>query len=250
MTCAFCVATVVDIPSVPPLSWTRDSEQGDASATQVRAACQACLDGWMRDLDGRAAPTLRPLIEGDRTPRFLGVEERAAVAAWTLKTAMLLEFLRPEASRYFTRDERTALMQTGLPPVNHTAVWLASCRAGTPVSASDRVLLLSFEKGASVDDTHGYASTFAIGQVALQILTVRAQERPVVLDAVVTRPWLDSTLAVWPAAGGRGGRMREQGLAWPPLLALDDAGLAALRSRWDGLSDELTHAVRPSGPAS
>ena len=238
-TCAFCGSHPPALASAPALpAWALSSPDGTEERTApecVQAACEACLT-WMHELDTRVAPVLRPLVTGDIGPRFLAGAQRATVAAWTWKTILLLEFRYPGPKRYFTAVDREQFRRNTLPPTDNTAVWLSSCNVRRTPSASDRLLQARLEEGPSVLHLDGYTCTLTVGQVALQVLTFRAEERPVVLDAVVTRQWLDSTLSIWPTPVGIGAE-QANAIAWPPLLALDDAGVLALSRRWDRLSD-------------
>jgi hypothetical protein len=64
---------------------------------QVRRVCQGCNGGWMSQLEAQAKPLLEPMFDGK--PVTLGADQQAVLAAWTVKTLMMLDLWQdgPEA---------------------------------------------------------------------------------------------------------------------------------------------------------
>ncbi|MGH2922380.1 MAG: hypothetical protein ACRDKU_09965, partial [Gaiellaceae bacterium] len=62
---------------------------------KVRRVCESCNNGWMSELEKAAQPVLLPLIEG-KSKKLVPVEQEV-VAVWAIKTALMCEFLYPEA---------------------------------------------------------------------------------------------------------------------------------------------------------
>ena len=77
--------------------------------------CAHCNNGWMSALEVSVQPYLTPLLTGQRVE--LSREALRLIAKWTYKTAMVCDVINPvNGLRYFTDDERHALMRTLEPP--------------------------------------------------------------------------------------------------------------------------------------
>jgi hypothetical protein len=94
----------------------------DILDAQVRRVCQNCNGGWMSRLEAQAKPLLEPMFDGK--PKTLGPDEQVVLAAWTVKTLMMLDLwgANPEA----------------FSPAHHQRLY----RSGVP--SSDMVVLLAF----------------------------------------------------------------------------------------------------------
>jgi len=80
-------------------------------------ACRDCNSGWMHDLEAKIRPIIMPMIVPitagvRRVP--LDLSSQLLIAAWAVKTGMVTEFLVQPHQRYFTREERRALMNGGV----------------------------------------------------------------------------------------------------------------------------------------
>ncbi|MEX2615944.1 MAG: hypothetical protein WD767_07600 [Alphaproteobacteria bacterium] len=89
---------------------------------QVQCVCEKkCNNGWMRELDQKAAPVLELLFSG-RCER-LTTEEQSIVASWASMKAIVAEYENPEEiSTHHMHRKRFFRRQ--LPPEKGWAVWI------------------------------------------------------------------------------------------------------------------------------
>jgi hypothetical protein len=84
---------------------------GDAVELRVRILCPSCNNVRLKDLEERAQPVLEPLMLG--RSRMLTSLDQTILAAWAIKTAMIMEFTSdPGRAPYYTVEERRALAQS------------------------------------------------------------------------------------------------------------------------------------------
>jgi hypothetical protein len=87
---------------------------------QVRRVCQGCNGGWMSQLEAQAKPLLEPMFDGE--PMTLRPDEQAVLAAWTVKTLMMLDLWRPDPEAFSPAHHQQ--LRSGTPPLD-AAVLLA-----------------------------------------------------------------------------------------------------------------------------
>ncbi len=205
---------------------------------QVRMACKTCNSGWMSDLEKTVKPIITPMIRGDaRVP--LTLRHQIAIATWAMKTGMVAEFLEKPHTRYFTQAERHSLMTNVVPARGLGAhVWLA--RYG---SKNDGVHGLTAT--LAHPDSRAHISTFAIGQLAVQVLVERSAlgQR----DRLAVRPgqWERMLSQIWPPPPLL--ESRSGPLAWPPPLAISAATFDSLFDRFLALGAQRG-PYRPNSP--
>jgi hypothetical protein len=196
----------------PPRVW-----EDVAAAITVGVVCGDCNHGWMNDLENAARPLLEPMIAGRRTT--LDKPEQRALAAWGIKTAMMLEQTNPAtasipASHY-------AFLHEHKEPPSTTFAWLA---------ATDAKKYTVFYHGHGLDlhidhqevpSAEGYVATIAIRHLALQIIGTQIEdaefEQTGALGSAVSQ--------IWPF---------RRSFRWPVGLILDPTGLDALAVHWRG----------------
>jgi hypothetical protein len=80
---------------------------GDTLEQGVNGFCARCNNGWMSQLEVRAASVMQPMIRGEITgPVKMRYTEQAKVASWAMKTALVLQQLHPTVSFIPTSDYR------------------------------------------------------------------------------------------------------------------------------------------------
>jgi hypothetical protein len=187
-------------------------------AWRLGVVCAACNNGWMSNLEGGAKPVVERLLAD--APATLSESDQAALAAWSVKTAMVFEGLRSPTTFFYTDQERASL----LPPL--TAVWLAKCveMPGIYANASRH----AETPDHSPQHARIYVTTMGFGHVALQVGTLRMPghvptSTPVTAQ-VVPGPWVAATVQVSPFVASA---------AWPPPIGLlGEEGLKAFAGRW------------------
>jgi hypothetical protein len=88
----------------------------------VRCVCVPCNTGWMKGLEDEIIKTVGKMAEGK--PSTLTVLEQWKIARWAVAKAMVWEYSTREHPIFYTQEDRTTVMNDGLPP--NTVVWLAA----------------------------------------------------------------------------------------------------------------------------
>jgi hypothetical protein len=190
---------------------------------QVNMPCGPCNHGWMSRLETAVAPIVTPLIQGH--DRVLTVAERTTVAAWVLKTAMVAEYLNKPHERYFTQPERTAFMtRVAAPRDGSVAIWFGRY-SGINAGVQS---LFGFTR-ATDGAPFAHLSTFALGELVVQILVERATVGGRPREAARPGPWRDSLLDIWPPIFWLHHRPLPK---WPPPKPLDALGFQRLFDRF------------------
>jgi hypothetical protein len=170
---------------------------------QVRRVCQGCNGGWMSQLEAQAKPLLEPMFDGK--PMTLGADEQAVLAAWTVKTLMMLDLWRPDPKAFS--------------PAHHQQL-----RSGTP--PSNAAVLLAFVDGPTRNAFYAYSVldqqptelhrlTMNVGRFVGQVRLLAAGAA-VQYGSVAKR----STVQVWP--------LGTDPVDWPPPERLWDGSVSHL----------------------
>jgi hypothetical protein len=195
----------------------------------VRCVCEKrCNNGWMSELETASKPSLGAMIM-DKS-MFLDSPQQWTIAAWAVKTAMVLDAaIRPISGRSFTfysEAECHNLRESWELPVR-TMVWLGRF-LGTGLGAWSSVLLGTFP-----DDSGKYpmrAATFLMGSLAIQVLSARAPAKyghAAVGVSPTQGPCNEILVTAWPFIGR---------IYWPPVLAFNESNtiidIRQLPARW------------------
>jgi hypothetical protein len=156
----------------------------------------------------------------------LDESQQQTMAAWAIKTAMVMDASRRRAL-FYTRTECQQLRLSLAVPL-HTMVWLGRYSGANNLAIYGTHLW----KGGKPDDPraiHGYANTIFVGYLAIQVLTLRPPQQDG--DRAVTiqprsGPWGSLLVKVWPS---------EKVVRWPPKSSFTDRDpfpFPALVKRW------------------
>lgn len=195
----------------------------------VKKPCGSCNNGWMSRLETKAEPIMWPMIVGNRTEIDSG--QQITLAKWLLKTSMVWELYRRRSPKYFKPRERLDMSaeRADLPP--HMLFFLARFRSlssGDACFFSEYDLPLAFEsEGRHVADA--YVSTFAIGELALQIFAHRLNKPD--LRFHIKKSWEDAEFRFAHSL---------RTIQWPPKLTLSDDSIEVFHRRWLTLHDNST----------
>jgi hypothetical protein len=195
----------------------------------VRCVCEKrCNNGWMSDLETASIPILGSMI-ADKS-MFLDSPQQSTIAAWAVKTAMVLDaVIRPISGKSFTFYSETEChnLRESLVIPARTMVWLGRF-LGAGLGAWSSVLLGTFP-----DDAGKYpmrATTFVMGSLAIQVLSARAPakyEHAAVGVNPTQGPWDEILVTAWPSI---------HRIYWPPVLAFDESStiidIQRLPARW------------------
>jgi hypothetical protein len=170
----------------------------------------------MSNLETASTPILGAMIV-DKS-MFLDSLQQWTIAAWAVKTAMVLDAaIRPISGRSFTFYSETEcqnIRESWAIPVR-TMIWLGRFLGGDGLGAWSSELLATFP-----DDDGKYpmrASTFVMGSLAIQVLSARA---PAKYNHAAVRinptqgPWDEIVVTAWPSI---------RRIYWPPILAFNES---------------------------
>src|SRR5260221_4009241 len=139
----------------------------------VRDVCEVCNNGWMSKLEGIATRVLPPLILG--RPGTIQDADRAAIATWTHKTALVSLLMTPDAHQARGDHLLAGEFQTlhasreNKVPVAQTQFWIGRY-SGPGRSASAWVTpMVACVDGLPMPEVpQAYAMTLVVGEVLLQ----------------------------------------------------------------------------------
>jgi hypothetical protein len=181
----------------------------------AKSVCEACNTGWMHKLEDETIPIMGPLLS--EQPSFLDVANQWTIAAWALKTAMVLDSTTIAKHRplFYSRVERIALRESRRIP-SRTFVWLGrSLDLGLAAySTATHFTIFSLRRPYSLKESPlGQVSTILVRNLAIQVMTVHAPAE--YSDGAIDirppeGPWDQLLVSIWPPS-----RMRY----WPPTLA-------------------------------
>lgn len=188
----------------------------------IKCVCDQCNNGWMSRLEDANKRTVGILMHDISCP--LDHLQQRTIAAWALKTSMVMEFVEKIDS--YTKDERENLRtSSGLP--THTIVWLGR------YVGSDNLGIYGnkFWDGDPSDprSIYGFGTTILIGHLVIQTLTIRRQQNyGAVKIKMNPGPWSSLLIKVWPG---------DLTVTWPPRLTFTDGSrgpytLKSLIQRW------------------
>lgn len=189
---------------------------------RVKRVCASCNNGWMSSLEDAASKIISPLFN----PRQQKINARSLplLAAWAVKTAMVLESLVPENSWFYSEPERKQLRLTKTPP-QQSFVWLAACVEQETIYAEAHYLA-DIQKSPGL---RGFTVTLAFGLLAVQVLSFKLPA-PAPTGAAVTVQmreglWDEALVPVWPA--------QQVDRMWPPQQGLlGESGLKFFAERF------------------
>ena len=193
-----------------------------------KRVCERCNYGWMSKLEDKAKPILLPLMHARKTT--LSADDQLLLARWFIKTANTYDLTaKRKRECYFTADERHSLMNSlSLPP--DTGIFIAQYRGtiGNIIALESHMAPTREtlpKEHEQLLDTHGYAGTFVIKHLALQVFSFRRGDSLTGkrLDFMTPTRWAGAAVQIWPIRNI---------VNWPPRLLLDDAGLKAFAGRW------------------
>lgn len=190
--------------------------RGRPFSATVGGPCVSCNGGWMSELEGAAAPLLRPLVR-NQDARLDAVQQHL-VATWAIKTMLMLRLIAADDDdRELDVDVYAWIHRNGSPPPAEQ-VWIASY-AGEgqwPMTFHYYGAAISRPDGPQPYEPNGHCASFAVGHLAFGFAGHRLNDGP---TAVPSLP-ADTVRRIWPAYG--------DSVEFPPPAAL--AGASEMRS--------------------
>ena len=202
-------------------TWTGRPRIGGGIDLVAWMPCTACNNGWMSRLEDRARPFLEQMIFTDRAgPLALDLSAQALVAAWAVKTTMVIEYVSDERPTYYTQGERRQ-MRDALTIPEDVRISIGHQRGAFRCHASPNVLRFQHPNGQLIP---GHSSTFVIGGLVLQVFSYRQALGEFEKFRVRQGPWSTALLGLWPP--------QSEPLLWPPDTPLTDDELVILSDRF------------------
>ena len=192
---------------------------------KVKSVCGECNNEWMSRLERKSRPLVGSLMQDVSTP--LDASQRALLAAWSVKTAMVLDSVNQrDRSSFYERCECERL-RLDLTMPEKTTIW-AGRYYGSSLGAYGTDLWLGL-----LDKTRAAracVTTIIVGHLAVQALVIRRlpgyEQTSLFADSKVG-PWGGLLIEVWPP--------QTPSVEWPPPLSFTNRGrtsIAALMDRW------------------
>lgn len=169
----------------------------------IDCVCEACIQGWMHDLDGAVRLFLPKMVDGEQTR--LSPRKQALLARWAARTAAVMEYADDNPQR--------------IPQAACAFLRRVGVHAGTQVllgRSDGNAIGLSHERDLfrrTVDGVERYMpqATFVIGSVFLQVLSDPWRDNP-------PTPVADTTRLLIPLVP-----VHRRRIDWPPPASIDDS---------------------------
>jgi hypothetical protein len=217
------------------------AREGSLLDATAKIVCSGCNSGWMNDLEARVRAFLPRMIRGKQT--MLGAKRQAALAAWCVKTAMMMQGTHPKEDQQAIPVEDYAALFQDRQPNAMTTAWAGYLRdvprphpnvenavefIGQPLR---RDVTIQNEHGTEILSGRAFVATLRLGHFVGQVIRIGPAEFPMNLAPVGLRPYL---VSLWPPAGVR---------KWPPLAVEGVGGFYVLAGALTADDDPV-----PSGP--
>jgi hypothetical protein len=201
--------------------------------------CGICNNGWMSQLESAVKDVMADMIvqgkETDLTPKSI-----APIAAFALKTAILMDSMSGAKTSFFTAKSRRLFARNlQFPADTQVLIFLANLAnasqhgAGTVLYDRGSTVLRSPD-GSKAELSLKYSiSTWTAGQIVIQVLAVkprrpRAIPRDIVFGIFPNEDFKAETVQIWPIPLQAG--------RWPCSLSLDNQSLQRFINRWNPIT--------------
>ena len=133
----------------------------------VRAVCETCNNGWMAELEGHVKPFFEAALDGQAD--VLSVDLQRDLAAWALKTLMMVESQQSPDAPVIPPEEDAYVYANG-EPSSSVRVWMATY-TGAVSTAVGHIYAGDVTLGGDTT-THGslWGGTIVFGPVLFKLL--------------------------------------------------------------------------------
>jgi len=183
----------------------------------------------MHDLENLNIPIIGCLMED--IAMSLDAQQQATVARWAIKTAMVQDAIYTRTrSLFYNESERIAVKADSALP-SDTIVWLGRSSLRTlSMDGFDLGLDFCGRNDEVPEPARSCVSTFVVGHLAIQILSIHVPEkysgRPWEVRCPVAGPWDQLLIPIWP--------INIPAINWPPSLYFREKGIDKLNKRLKG----------------
>jgi hypothetical protein len=194
---------------------------------KLPVVCEPCNTGWMSVIESRVSKILGPMMV-DAITTVLSPKTQRQIAAWAVKTALVLDLIEPTA-RVVADSEYSAFYAAKQPCACHI-VWLAHRAVFDKSPQGDELVSEVFKTPVPIDAGRAvaqrwdswvaegrrvYAITFTVGHVVFQVFGHNLPN-PVVLDTETRARAATSVVQrIWPVQGR---------ITWPPSSPIESIG--------------------------
>jgi len=210
----------------------------------VKSVCGICNNGWMSNLEGLNVPIIGSILNDISITLDRG--QQNAVAAWAVKTAMILDSTRPKEAgdRFYLKSDCVRMRESLTMPLR-TRVWIGRIESKHLLSLGTDYRYMS----ADYPEPRMLATitTLVTGHFATQIIAERPYPKFADLETPYSQPkggnWGDYLIQIWP--------IQREWITWPPKNSFTNGGpngIAYLMDRWriGTPVDPDTFAIKPS----
>jgi hypothetical protein len=179
----------------------------------------------MSDLESTVRRPMGCLVNDLSIP--LSPDEQIALAMWCCKTAMVIEGAKQDKNKFYSEADRDNLrLRKEMPP--DTLVWLGRYAQSCLLHAEARKLHVR-RQAQGIHVTDGCSTTFVIGRLILQMLSVHRAATAgtgTLTVEIEGKNWNRRLVQVWPCAN--------RSVTWPPheAFAEHDESLRKLIRRF------------------
>lgn len=197
---------------------------------KAHVVCESCNNTWMSDLDGEAKATMKDMI---RYAAYISLLPRgiASIAAFTLKTAVVADHIRPHRTPFFSHTARKQFAATFAIPAG-VQVWLSAFRGKHLLSGRYSTIYAKIGDGR-FKGFELYIFTYVAGFLALQLSASRwtsIAKKPLSIPLLTQHSaWDRVSVPLWPSDG--------TAVVWPPPEHLNDESLNIFSGRWAKLRE-------------
>jgi hypothetical protein len=188
---------------------------------KTKVVCKRCNETWMSATENQhAKPVLTPLITGE-VDIPIDLAKARSMAIFSFKTAVVLDHARRDReSPFFDRDARHLFRETLRIPLN-VQMWFCTYRGHRGNGA-----FLTFyhqPEAASGENWLMYVCTFAIGNIAIQVVAVKDKTERVIFTPTINSEFLP--IPFWPGL--------QADYVWPGSPALrSEEDFRSFAGRW------------------
>lgn len=195
----------------------------------VGAVCQACNNGWMGQLEGRVKGFFQPALDGAESV-MLTEDLQRDLAAWALKTLMMIESQQNPTDPVISPDEYPHVYAQG-EPSSKARVWVAAY-SGAVSTAVGHIYGGDVKVGDPITrEGRLWGGTIVFGPVLFHLL---GSDLPDVLDSAEIN--VEGVHQLWPYS---------EPATWEPTPGFDDDALPEFMDWFlAGSLDEPTRRAR------
>jgi hypothetical protein len=236
MACIWCGTTPVTQEHVWP-DWLRDVLPGDGPGHYVLArdasefasprtwsqpafnatvgvVCADCNNGWMSETETRARDNVAAMATGMGVVE-LDIQAQVEISTWCVLRAFMNHFTG--SLTYVPEAHLQQVFATGMPPTQ-AVVWLAAYSEPKEIASYRGIGGTPSEPGPLPKGANVYTATLSIGNMAFRVF---GHQMEGTFRFATEGTFEGALLQIWPPMLGVA--------KWPPPVALDSDGMAALR---------------------